>query len=218
MLRHARGGRTTYTGKHRADGGASAVEYAILLAGAALAIIGVVGGLKLAMGDAISAASADQAVVADGSTVSASAGPTGGTPTPTSTPTPPTPTPTVTTPTPTVTVTTPAPTPTVTVTTPAPTPSPTPTAVPRQDVWTENYPEPNNLRDFTCTVTPSTVRVSGNNVSTGSCDFLTNNGPDRLEFDPGRSVPIGTVITVTWVFDIRNTSTDIIVTRTFVIS
>ncbi len=53
----------------RPDDGASAVEYAVLLAGAVLGIFAVIVGLKSSFGAAFSDASANQAVVSDGSTV-----------------------------------------------------------------------------------------------------------------------------------------------------
>ncbi len=60
----------------RPDDGASAVEYAVLLAGAVLGIFAVIVGLKSSFGAAFSDASANQAVVSDGSTVAPSNGPT----------------------------------------------------------------------------------------------------------------------------------------------
>lgn len=60
----------------RPDDGASAVEYAVLLAGAVLGIFAVIVGLKSSFGAAFSDASDNQAVVSDGSTVAPSNGPT----------------------------------------------------------------------------------------------------------------------------------------------
>lgn len=208
-------------GRHLGDRGASAVEYAILLAGAVLGIVAVVAGLKVTMGDALSDASDSQSVVSDGTTVSPSNGPTAGTPTPTATPTPSGPTPTTTsaTPTPTPTPTTPTPTPTPTPTTPTPTPTPTPsrTALPADGAdWTENFPRPNNYDRYSCTVTPPTVGSGRNQTSTGSCSYTTS-GTDRIIFNPDRDVPAGTVVTVTWVFVITP-GADITITRTFILT
>lgn len=58
------------------DGGATAVEYAVILGGTTFGLIALIVGLKTTMGNALSDASDSQAVVSDGSTVSPSNGPT----------------------------------------------------------------------------------------------------------------------------------------------
>lgn len=56
--------------------GATAVEYAIILAGTVIGLVAIVLGLKATMGDALDDASKSQAVLSDGSTVAPSNGPT----------------------------------------------------------------------------------------------------------------------------------------------
>lgn len=56
--------------------GATAVEYAIILAGTVIGLVAIVLGLKATMGDALDDAAKSQAVLSDGSTVAPSNGPT----------------------------------------------------------------------------------------------------------------------------------------------
>lgn len=212
-------------GRHARDGGATAVEYGLILSGVVLATAAAIIGLKPILASALGSASGNQAILSDGSTASpptggtGTGGPTSSTAAPsassaspsptTATPTPTTATPTPTTATPTPTTATPTPTPTPTTATPTPTPSQT--ALSRQGTWFEAYTLPNNGTYSGCSITSVPTLQSW---QLGTCGYTTK-GTDRFTYDPFNSAPVGTVITIVWTISVPGP--DITVTRTFVI-
>jgi Flp pilus assembly pilin Flp len=192
--------RTAVRGRHVRDGGATAVEYALILGGVVLASALAIVGLKGVMATAFQGASNNQAILSDGSTATAPA-PSA---TPTATPTTASPTPTATTPTSTPTSTTPTPTPSSTrISRTAPT-------------WTSSaYNLPFDTGN-SCTVVPG---------SGGVCAFSygSRRTPDRITFDPNNSAPVNTVVTVTWTICLTqnfrgNCTSTQTVTETFVLT
>jgi Flp pilus assembly pilin Flp len=164
--------RRTLLGRGRHDGGASAVEYALILAGVAILSIGAIFALgrtaKTAFTNATTVVSTQPAgvlpVVPD--TTSAAPGPTttSAAPTPTTT----------------------SPTPTPTRTTPTPTPTPTTTNSPRTStingtssatIYDLNLPNNSNLSNTTATMNPDlgTLTWQGDQLVLNPDNNLQNN-------------------------------------------
>ena len=162
--------RRTLLGRGRHDGGASAVEYALILAGVAILSIGAIFALgrtaKTAFTNATSVVSTQPAgvlpVVPD--TTSAAPVTTSPAPTPTTT----------------------APTPTPTPTTPRPTPTPTTTNSPRtatingtgsDTIYDLNLPRNSNLSNTTATMNPDlgTLTWQGDQLVLNPDNNLQNN-------------------------------------------